>query len=158
MRSLFFAAVLLFSMLSFIGVPAGQRAQSIDPTGTYTLTGTVKKSRVVSHYGEIRALLLPNDRVAICLYINKGYPHYESGALLDTLPYDQDEARYTPSADTSCTILFRFAPRSVEIRQVLSNPHSGCGFPAGVLTSTVFPKTSSERPIIQDLSTHGISQ
>lgn len=156
--SLILAPVLLFSMLAFNAHIGRPQQEFIDPTGTYTLTGTVKKSRVIGHYGEIRALLLSNERIAICLYLNNGHPHYESGALLDTLTYTHNEARYIPSADTNCTVIFKFLARSVEISQLYSNPHSGCGFPPGVLTSTAFPKTSSEKPIIQDLSSHGISQ
>ena len=153
-------SLLLFPVLLLSGVFAARDTTPdfIDPTGTYTLTGIVKNNRVITHSGEIRVLLLSDNRAALCLYINKGYPGYESGALMDTLLYDDNTMRYSPSADTTCTIIFRFTQRTVEIIKLYSNPHSGCGFSDGVLTSGIFQKTSADRPVIQDLSAHGASQ
>ncbi len=125
----------------------------IDPTGTYTLQGKVKNNRVMGHSGELRVQLLSSYRIAVAFYINKGYPNYESGSLIDTLDYVEDIARYT--CDSSCTIIFRFYPRTMELMGLYSNPHSPCGFANGVMTPAVFAKTSWDRPVIQDLSAHG---
>src|SRR5882757_3822341 len=112
MRSLFILSVLFFSRLSF----SGESTQAfLDPTGTYVLMGTVKKNRVTGHSGEIRVRLLDSQRIALCFYINKGYPGYESGSFIDTLAYDDSSSRYTPTADSTCAVLFYFHRRRVEI-------------------------------------------
>lgn len=127
----------------------------INPTGTYTLTGIVRNNRVISHSGELRVRLISPEKVALCFYMNKGYPGYESGAFMDTLPYEENRIFYTPTADTGCSVLFNFMPHTVEIMKIYSDIHSGCGFGQGVLAASIFDKTSSEPPIIQDLSGHG---
>jgi len=130
----------------------------IDPTGTYILKGNIEKNRIVSHSGEIRVKLLQRNRVAICFYLNKGYPGYEFISFVDTLPYDENHyARYKPSPSSDCTVLISFSNKSAELQQVYSDPKSGCDFGNGVLISTNFKKSSREEPIIQDLSAHGIT-
>ena len=129
----------------------------VDPTGTYLLKGEVKNGVIVGHSGELRVRLLDAGRVAMCLYVNKGYPGYESGSLLDTLRYVDNRIIYTPANDSSCSVFFAFDLRTVEVYQLLSDPHAGCGFGPGVLIAAVFDKTSAEIPIIQDLSRRGPS-
>jgi hypothetical protein len=153
MRSLFIISALFFSRLF---LPDESTQSFLDPTGTYVLLGTVKKNRVTGHSGEIRVRLLDNQRIALCFYINKGYPGYESGSFIDTLAYGDSSSRYIPTADSTCAVLFHFHRRTVEIMEIYSNPASFCGFANGVLISAVFDKTSTERPVIQDLSAHGI--
>jgi hypothetical protein len=154
MRSLFILSAFFLSRSIFPGDPL---PDFIDPTGTYILMGTIKKNRITGHSGEIRVQLLDSHRIALCFYINKGYPGYESGSFMDTLPYDGSTTRYTPGKDSSCTILFYFRRKKVEIAETYSNPGAGCGFGNGVLISTVFQKTSPDKPIIQDLSAHGMA-
>jgi hypothetical protein len=128
----------------------------IDPTGTYILKGNVEKNKIVSHSGEMRVKLLDHGKLAMCFYINKGYPGYEFISFVDTLLYDDDHfARYKPSPDADCTILFLFNNKNAEIQQVYTDPKSGCGFGKDILISTIFKKFSNERPVIQDLSAHG---
>jgi|KBSMisStaDraftv2_1062788.scaffolds.fasta_scaffold828940_1 hypothetical protein len=150
MRSLLFLCLLPLS-----GFVPGKLFSSIDPTGTYRLKGVVKNNRTVGHSGELRVRLLDEHTVAMCFYINAGYPGYRSGALLDTLVYEDGRAEYHPGKDTSCEILFYFEPLRVKLMQVMSDPGSGCGFPPGVFAPVVFPKVSSETPIIQSLEGHG---
>lgn len=149
MRNLFYLPLFLLSGTGSPFVPV-----FIDPTGTYILKGEVKNSKIISHYGELRVRLLDTSRVALCLYINEGYPGYASAALTDTLHYEDNRAIYTPRGD-SCSIYFVFDIRTVEIRELLTDPHSGCGFHPGVLIPAVFDKTSSDVPVIQDLSERG---
>ncbi|MHA4810436.1 hypothetical protein ACX0G9_20185 [Flavitalea flava] len=138
-------------------VLSSRSAQSfIDPTGTYVLMGVIKKNKVIGHSGEIRVQLLETNKVAVCFYINKGYPDYASGFFTDTLPYNENQVHYTPPATPDCTIVLDFQIRSVEIMQVYSDPHCRCGFKEGVLVSTTFQKSSSERPVIQDMALHRI--
>ena len=154
MRCLFF----LFAIIAGRALlPAPPVAGFIDPTGTYTLTGIVKKNRITGHSGELRVLLLDSNKVAMSFYINKGYPGYESGAFMDTLSYDDNQVSYSPVKEAGCRILFHFRPDTVAISQIYTDPHSGCGFAPGVLIATLFKKTSGERPVIQDLSSHGVS-
>lgn len=144
--------------LSFLLGSAGITGSSpnfINPTGTYLLKGIVKNRQIVSHYGELRVRLLDSNTMAIAFYINKGYPNYEWGALMDTLPYQDNRAVYKPSNDTTCAIYFAFDLRSAEVSQVLTNPRSACGFRPGVIIPAIFEKTSSDVPVIQDLSVHG---
>jgi hypothetical protein len=155
MRSLFFLSAFYFSR---IFSPGDVPSEFIDPTGTYVLMGTIKKNRITGHSGEIRVQLLDSQRIALCFYLTKGYPGYESGSFIDTLPYEANATRYTCKKDTTCTILFYFYPNKVEIMPTYSNPYSGGGYPNGVLISAVFSKSSSDRPVIQDLSARGISQ
>jgi len=154
MRSLFILSAAFFIRLF---VPHNPPPRFIDPTGTYVLMGTIKKNRITGHSGEIRVQLLDSQRIALCFYINKGYPGYESGSFIDTLAYVDSSSRYSPTADPSCAILFNFHRRGVEIMELYADPLSGCGFPKGVLISAVFDKTSADRPIIQDLSARGIT-
>lgn len=137
--------------------PGGDTGEVLDPTGTYILKGTVVKHHIMGHSGEIRVKLLDDGKVAICFYINKGYPDYQSGSLIDTLPYADNQVKYTP-ANSDCSILFCFSLHKVETQQLFMNPRSGCGFSQGVMTSAFFEKMSSEKPVIQDLSQHGISR
>jgi hypothetical protein len=158
MRRLFIIPVLFLCQGLLCGAAAQDLVSSgfVDPTGTYTLAGVVRKNRVMGHSGEVRVVLLDSSRVAISFYINKGYPNYEAGSMIDTLRYNDDMARYTPSCDSTCTIIFWFSDKTMELRGLYSNPHSSCGFATGVMTAAIFQKTSGDRPVIQDLSAHGI--
>ena len=133
----------------------GGEPDFINPTGTYLLKGEVKNGRIIGHYGELRVRMLDTLRIALSYYVNNGYPKFESGSFLDTLKYLDNQAVYRPVNDSSCAIYFAFALRSVEIIKAETDPHSGCGFGPGVIIPAVLPKTSSDVPVIQDLSLHG---
>jgi len=151
-------SILLLIAVEILLLPlnAHHPADFIDPTGTYILKGTIKNSRILGHSGELRVKLLTPNKVAMCFYINKGYPGYESGSFMDTLAYDDNLVKFLPKTG-DCSIIFCFSEIAAEIRQVYTNPRSSCGFGEGILVSTFFEKSSEERPIIQDLSMHGIS-
>jgi hypothetical protein len=163
MKSLFLLFIFMGSQpgepaIGFIAPAVSGAPTFIDPTGTYILKGATEKNKVVGHSGEIRVKLLGQDRVAMCFYINSGYPGYKSGSFLDTLLYnDENEAVYTPPADPGCAFLFYFRATSAETIQVYSDPGSGCGFGKGVMISALFPKYSGETPIIQDMSARGMA-
>jgi len=152
MKSLFIATLILLARQIIPGSPA-----FIDPTGTYVLTGPIKKNRIRGHSGELRVRLLEGHNVAVCFYINKGYPGYESGAFMDTLRYEDNRISWSPSNDTSCSVVFYFDETLVEVLEIYSDPHSGCGFGQDVLVPAVFRKSSNDIPIIQDLSMRGAS-
>jgi hypothetical protein len=137
-------------------VPASGSTTFIDPTGTYILKGVVSKNVIKGHFGELRVKLLTNTRTAICFYLNSGYPDYRVGSFLDTLLYDEDHLQYNPTGAGDCLLYFYFKPQSAELQQSYSDPNSSCGFARGVIISTVFNKYSDDKPVIQDLSTHGI--
>jgi len=154
MRSLFLLSTLFFSQFFSSG---NAPSDFFDPTGTYILKGEVTRNKVTSHSGEIRVQLTDSDRIAICFYINKGYPGYELGSFLGTIAYENGTARYYPGKDSSCMILFYFYQKRLELRTSYSQPNICCGFAKGALTSAVFKKASADRPIIQDLSAHGVA-
>lgn len=154
MTSLFLLSALLFSQPHS---PVYPQPEFIDPTGTYVLMGTIKKNRITGHSGEIRVQLLDSHRIAVCFYINKGYPGYESGSFMDTLIYHENSTHYICVRDTTCTILFYFRRNKVEMVPTYGNPDLGGGFAKGVLTSAIFEKSSANKPVIQDLSAHGVS-
>jgi hypothetical protein len=147
--------ILLVSLFLLAGGPSAVEPDFINPTGTYLLKGEVKNSKIIGHYGELRVRLLDSGTVAICYYVNKGSPNYEFGSLMDTLHYDDNRAIYKPANDSACAIYFAFGWKSVEVFEALSDPHSGCGFSPGVIIPAVLEKTSSDVPVIQDLSLHG---
>jgi hypothetical protein len=142
--------LLLFLFLGGIR-PIGVR-DFIDPTGTYLLKGEVKNGQIIGHSGELRVRLLNVHTVAMCLYLDKGYPGHESGSLLDTLLYEDNRFIYIPTNDSSCAVYFAFDVKTVEISQSMTDLRAGCGFRPGVLVPSRFEKVSSEIPIIQDLS------
>jgi len=150
MKNIFFLSLFLLG-----GGLHTDYADFINPTGTYLLKGEIKDSKIVGHHGELRVLLIDSSTIAMSFYVNKGYPNYEFGSLMDTLHYEDNRASYKPANDSTCAIYFAFGLRSVEISQALTDPHSGCGFRPGVIVPAVFEKTSSDVPVIQDLSVHG---
>src|SRR3982074_1538712 len=127
MKSLLLLFLFMSGQLTDPGRRTGRTpADFVDPTGTYILKGQTEKNKIIGHSGEIRVKLLGKDRVAICFYINKGFPGYESGSFVDTLTYTEDnEAVYTPLADQSCSFLFYFKPYSAETMQVYDNHGAG---------------------------------
>jgi hypothetical protein len=132
-------------------LPSFNSQTFIDPTGTYTLRGEVRENKVMSHSGEIRVKLLGHELLALCFFIDKGYPGYESGSLLDTLRYDENMSSYY-SRDSGCVLRFSFKPNGVELIHIFTQGSSDCGFGPGVLTGAFFRKTSSGIPVIQSLS------
>ncbi|HXB09594.1 MAG TPA: hypothetical protein VNW04_20850 [Puia sp.] len=128
-------------------------SQAIDPTGTYILKGEVRDNKVVSHSGEIRVKLLQPAKLTLCFFIDKGFPDYASGSLVDTLRYEDNAATYV-GKDSGCMLRFLFKPGGVELMHIFAQGANDCGFAAGVLTGAFFKKTSSGVPLIQDLSGH----
>jgi len=146
MKPVLFLSLLLPGILSTVN-----NETFINPTGTYTLKGEVQNNKVVTHSGEIRVKLLGPELLTLCFFIDKGYPGYESGSLLDTLRYEDNAAVYV-SRDSGCMLRFYFKVNGVELVHIFAQNKSDCGFPAGVLTGAFFRKTSSGVPVIQDLS------
>ncbi|MBS1661619.1 MAG: hypothetical protein JST68_11290 [Bacteroidetes bacterium] len=142
-------------LLVLTGFIPGKSSSFINPTGTYRLKGVVKNNKVTGHSGELRVRLLDENTVALCFYINAGYPGYQSGSVLDTLSYEENKVEYRPVKDTGCSVYFYFDLRKVNLLQVMSDPRSGCGFDPGAFAPLVFPKVSSEIPIIQNLERKG---
>jgi hypothetical protein len=150
MRRLFILPLMVLS-----GFVPGKTPSFLNPTGTYILKGTVKNNRVTGHSGELRVRLLDDHTVALCFYINSGYPGYRSGSLIDTLSYDENTVIYQPAQDSACEIHFYFGLRKVKITKVMSDPRSECGFAPEVLIPVTIPMVSSEVPVIQNLAGRG---
>ena len=150
-------SIFLLSLIALYTQPhAGFHAVPfIDPTGTYLLKGEVKRNNITGHSGELRVQLLDSQTVAFCLYISNGYPEYTSGAIMDTLHYEENMIRYRPKHDTTCSLILTFSFRSVDIMKVFTDLNAGCGLAPGLAVAGTFQKISSEKPIIQDLSRRG---
>jgi len=154
MKSLLILSTIICSQL----IPGKKNfTEFIDPTGTYILKGEVQKNRIMGHSGEIRVKLLDQNKVALCFYINDGYPDYNAASFMDTLPYEDNTARYNTNPGSGCTLLFFFSYLDAEIEQTYSDPVAGCSFGKGIVVSAFFKRTSYDKPIIQDLSTHGVN-
>ena len=147
--------ILLLSFFFLSREPQFGEPAFINPTGTYLLKGEVRNSNIIGHYGELRVRMLDTNRIALSYYVNKGYPKYEFGSIVDTLHYEDNRAVYKPGNDSSCALYFSFALRSVEVSKAETDPHSDCGFGPGVIIPAVLDKISSDVPVIQDLSVHG---
>ena len=148
---------LLLMVCGSLQAQSPPNAGFIDPTGTYILKGFVDKNQIMGQYGEIRIKMLSHEALALCFFINSGYPDYQTGAFVDTIPYKEDNlalAKPGPLAD--CRILFCFTPKALQTSLMYTDPASNCGFPKGVLVPAYFYKYSSAVPIIQDLSKHGL--
>jgi hypothetical protein len=146
---------ILVSLLLLTAHPRRYSPSFINPTGTYILKGEVKKNRIVGHYGELRVRLLDEETAAFCFYINNGYPDYASVALMDTLKYEDNRIYYQSGRDSSCSLVLSFDVHNVELIEISNDPQTGCGYGRGVLTPAIFDKSSSEVPVIQDLSRQG---
>ncbi|MDP4150551.1 MAG: hypothetical protein Q8927_06590 [Bacteroidota bacterium] len=147
--------LLLFACLS--GSSFAQKP-FVDPTGTYTLKGDIANHQILGHSGEIRVKLLGSGRVAVSLYINKGYPEYSAATFTDTLAYDQNVARWTPADHPEYTVLIAFSRKEAETMQLFDGEEPRSSFGENVMVSAVFEKSSNEIPVIQDLSAHGITR
>jgi len=148
MKSMFMMAALISCSTLFLHA---QIPAFIDPTGTYTLKGEVRNNKIMSSFGEIRVLLIDSEKIAMCFYIAKGYPGNESASFTDTLRYAENKTEYKISPDADCSVLFSFKKQEAEITQIYSDPQ-GCDFGKGILTSTIFEKSSDEKPVIKKFS------
>ena len=126
----------------------------MDPTGTYRLVSKskVKNGEIHGYTGEIRIILLDSASIAISLYVNKGYPSYNSGSIVDTLLYSYDKAVYKTMTDTSCKITIRFSFKGLNLDEEAEDYNFGCGFGHGVVATGFYRKVSSKIPVIEDLS------
>ena len=124
----------------------------INPTGTYILKGMLKKNIIVGQNGEIRAKLLAENKLAISFYLNNGSPNFESASFSDTFFYFDNRINYHSLKDTDCTITFVFNATYVETYFIHSTPECSCGFYKGVIIPAVFEKSSSDIPVIKNIS------
>jgi hypothetical protein len=126
----------------------------IDPTGTYRLVSKSAKRNGEIHgrHGELRALLLDSARVAISLHVSNGAPAYNSGSVVDTIPYARNTATYR--YDSTCTITITLYDRGKSVRVSSTAPvdQSVCGFGWGVRPEGRFRRVSRKAPAIVDQS------
>jgi hypothetical protein len=154
MKSLVTLTIIVWGRL-VVSSPIADPLKFVDPTGTYLLKGEITKNKIMGHSGEIRVKLLSSKKAAVSFYINKGYPDYAAGSFTDTLHYEENEVRWTPSAFPEYSILIAFKPREAETMQLFDGQDPRSSFGQGVMISAVFEKYSDDAPIIQDLSAHG---
>lgn len=150
-KLLTFFAFLLFSSQPEVPSPIPY----VDPTGTYIIKGTLRNGQITGYFGEIRVKLIDSSSIAVAFYVNNGYPLYRSGAFIDTIAYAENQAIYAAAPDSSCEVILKFSRTGVDLSQYYSDPHSTCGFSAGVSAVGFIRKSSSRPPIIRDLSRDG---
>jgi hypothetical protein len=148
-----FALLLIFALLSRV---APAQKPFVDPTGTYTLKGDIARHRIIGHSGEIRVKLLGSRQVALSFYINKGYPDYSAGSFTDTVSYAENMARWTPPDHPEYTLIISFSAKEAETMQLFDGEEPRSSFGEDVMVSAVFEKSSSDVPVIKDLSAHGV--
>lgn len=121
----------------------------VDPAGTYSLNGNLKKDGD-GYFGEIQVIKLDKNKIVMNFSICKGAPSYNSGAFLDTLQYQNNKAIFRGDAvdDPSCMITFNFSAKGVMVDEKTDDYNFGCGFGHAVVASGFFKKTSSKIPSI----------
>jgi hypothetical protein len=128
------------------------RDKSFDPTGTYLLGDRPMdvSDSGDGYNGRIQILRLADDKVVLTVEINKGAPSYNSGSIVDTLTYTENNVTYTdPEHYPGCKITFEFDHEGVNVRQHRVQSDYGCGFGNGVEAHGYFKKFSGKIPILQ---------
>ena len=133
---------------------ARKKVNFINPTGSYRLDNktTVKHGDTYGYFGQLKAKLLDNSKIAISFFSCKGAPSYNSGSFIDTLRYQNNEAVYKiPEDDSTCRITITFDSRGATIEQIQAKLNNGCGFGQGVFADGYYKKTSNKVPVITDI-------
>jgi hypothetical protein len=126
----------------------------INPTGSYRLDNKteIKHGEKYGYFGGLKVKLLNNSKIAICFFICKGAPSYNSGSFSDTLKYQKNQAIYRiPEDDSTCRITLIFKSRGVMIEQTQKDLNNGCGFGQGVFANGFYKKKSNKVPAICDI-------
>jgi hypothetical protein len=122
----------------------------INPDGIYEYGKIVKNEKDQTRIGTLKVYSLSKDRIIVSLFLNRGYPNFNMGTLIDTLVYAENKAEYLfPKNEPTCKINFYFNDKSVKIIQHIEK--SECEFGMGVYADGIYKKTSSKRPEIKDL-------
>jgi hypothetical protein len=83
--------------------------------------------------------------------VNKGAPSYNSGSFVDTLVYKENKAVYRDTeVDTTCTIIFNFNKKGINVVEKTGNYNWGCGFGHGVVADGFYKKISNKVPILTE--------
>ncbi len=131
-----------FSYLTYI--------KYVNPDGVYEYGKIVKNEKDQTRIGTLKVYSLSKDRIIVSLFLNRGYPNFNMGTLIDTLVYVENKAEYAyPKTEPTCKINFDFNSMSVKITQHVEK--SECEFGMGVFADGVYTKTSSRKPDIKDL-------
>jgi hypothetical protein len=129
--------------------PKVQPPTPLDPTGTYELVSDAKDSTEegAGLFGEVRVVLLGDNRIAVGFAMNIGPPSFNSGGFVDTLEFRDSVAVFRDrESDSSCTITLSFAKESVRLTEHADFSDGGCGFGHGVTADGYFRKSSSVHP------------
>ncbi len=130
--------------------------QYINPTGTYNLVSNAKTQNgdIYGPTGDIQVKALLKNKVAIVLGVNMGAPAYNSGALIDTLAYNDNTCIYKGNSDDpSCRITFVFTSTGIKVSQKQADLNYGCGFGHGVFADGFYKKKSGKVPVLKNPQT-----
>ena len=121
----------------------------VNPDGVYEYGKRVKNEKNQTRIGTLKVYSLSKDKIIISLFLNRGYPNFNMGSLIDTLLYAENKAEYLyPKIEPTCKIKFDFETKSVKITQFVEK--NECDFGMGVYADGIYIKTSSKRPEKKD--------
>jgi hypothetical protein len=149
------AILVLFIFVCACTKPSGQEdphvqpATPLDPTGSYEFVSDARDSTNDDSgvFGEVRVILLGDERIAVGFAMNIGALSFNSGGFVDTLEFRDSIAVFRDrESDSSCTITLSIAKDSVRLTEHTDLPDGGCGFGHGVVADGSFRKGSSVRP------------
>lgn len=148
-----------FIIAALIFLTSASPSTYINPTGTYKLESKnyKKNAETYGYTGVMQVKRITQNKIAITFGVNKGAPSYNSGAIIDTLDYLNNNAVYfDPSVDSTCRITFNFTTHGVSVVQVAGNINNACGFGHGVTANGYFKKISSLSPVLKNPQTDEI--
>ncbi|MEN9875522.1 MAG: hypothetical protein RLZZ529_519 [Bacteroidota bacterium] len=144
--------IILFSFLNILTSFNIQNSY-VDPTGTYELNNIIKQKNgeIYGYFGQIQIKKLNPEKIIMTFEVNKGAPSYNSGSFVDTLVYKENKAVYRDTeVDTTCTIIFNFNKKGINVVEKTGNYNWGCGFGHGVVADGFYKKISNKVPILTE--------
>jgi len=123
----------------------------VNPTGTYKLISKSKKvdEDTYGRWGDIHVRALSKNKILMVLGVNMGATGYNSGTLIDTLAYINNNAVFKGNEwDRSCRITFSFKSNGISVRQ-RTDMNFGCAFGLGVYVDGFYKKVDSKVPVLR---------
>lgn len=138
--------IIIISVIGYIGTKAQTVSGPINPAGYYSLDSKTisKDGDTYGYFGTLKIKQVDSARIYVDLYVCKGAPGYNSGALQDTLLYKNGIAVHTTTEDNTCVITFNFnTGDGVTVDEKTKDTASGCGFGQGVKASGFYKRIVS---------------
>ena len=138
------ALIIIFFSITFSAVgQANKQKLFINPTGTYKKEGMIINGDTVQ-YGTIKVELIDKSKLFMDFSANRGAPSYNTGTFTDTLVYMNNSAIYKTGYDSTCTIIFRFSGKGLNVDLKAKDFYFHCGFGYKVDPAGFYKKVSSK--------------